>query len=200
MSSSASFHSQPLSRPEIVCSGGGGRPLALPAPPPPAGILARRRRGRGEGGGPPRACPLVAAPRAGRRHGPPDPRPPAAQNAPPAAHVARQLPLQHVARRCARCRRPRAPPGPPPPVGCRHPGGAGPQPAAPGHLQSGEAAGLARFRRRFVVSRGRSPLGAKALRLFVPQFTQSGLEGFAAVYLHTPSLPPLRAFWPLRRL
>lgn len=174
----------------------------MPCPPP----LRPRGSSRGAAGGVEKAAARPAHahwwPRQGRGDvtDPPDPRPPAAQNAPPAAHVARQLPPQHVARRCARCRRPRAPPGPPPPVGCRHPGGAGPQPAAPGHLQSGEAAGLARFRRRFVLSRGRSPLGAKALRLFVPQFTQSGLEGFAAVYLHTPSLPPLRAFWPLRRL
>lgn len=145
------------------------------------------RRGRGEIAG---SVPL-GRPRA--RH------PDQAASA-PSRHRAHRLPPQHVARRCARCRRPRAPPGPPLPVGRRHPWGAGPQPAARGLLQSGEAAGLARFRRLFVLSRVRSPLGAKALGLFVPQFTQLGLEGFAAVYSHTPSLPPRRAFWLLRRL
>lgn len=60
----------------------------------------------------------------------------------PRAAPAHPLRLQHVARRRARRRGPRAALGPPPPVR-RHPGGAGPHPAARSLLQPGEAAGPA---------------------------------------------------------
>lgn len=98
----------------------------------------------------------------------------------PARRPAHRLPVQHVARRCARRRGPRAPPEPPPAVGCRCPRCAGPQPAARGLLQQGEAAGRALSLRRFVFSRVRSLLGGKAPGLSLPSWE---LQEFAAVGL-----------------